>query len=213
LIIPLTININTINSIDNVFLSFSLITLVRIFGKFCSKHWWTFHSREILVQRRSASNPPRNQSQSPWLELEPGPVDVVGARGIGHLVYPSRICQCTDIPNTVDPDQRSGAFTTSIRGDPLRTPDLGNHSRWFFSSRALAAVSQTRRVGNIAPTEREELISACDIVFGFTLSIFTSCNYGRSDFPCKAIFLKLLFTIFWALLSFLCMIIIDMLYI
>jgi len=119
---------------------------------------------------------------------------VVGARGIGHLVYPSRICQCTDIPNTVDSGQRSGAFTTSIRGDPLRTPDLRNHSRWFFSLRAPAAVSQTRRtVGNIAPLEREDLIFTCDIVFGFTLSIFTPYNCRRSNFPCKVTFLKSLF--------------------
>lgn len=55
----------------------------------------------------------------------------VTAAGIGHLVYPGRIRQrvWTFRTNMVDPGQRSGAFTTTIRGDPLRTLDLRNQSR------------------------------------------------------------------------------------
>lgn len=53
----------------------------------------------------------------------------VAAAGIGHLVYPDRIRRRTDIPNTVDSGQRSGAFTTPIHDDPLCTLDLRNHSR------------------------------------------------------------------------------------
>lgn len=53
----------------------------------------------------------------------------VAAGEIGHLVYLGKIRQRTNIPSTVDSGQRSGAFATSIRGDPLRTLNLCNHSR------------------------------------------------------------------------------------
>lgn len=96
--------------------------------------------------------------------------------GIGHLVYLGRIRQRTNIPNTVDSEQRSGTFATSIRGDPPRTLDLYNHSRWFFSrvlSLRLADPAELLEHVEIRVDEMRETYFR-NIMLDFTHSILAS---------------------------------------
>lgn len=71
--------------------------------------------RRSFRSETSVSNPARNQSQSPRLKLD---TLYISARLAGGHAEHGR-SRATG----------SGVFTTPIRGDPLRTLDLRNHSR------------------------------------------------------------------------------------